>query len=221
MGRHNLPHFHALLTWLTRHRIKVLLAVGVLGLGFLAGSVVQSYARQDTLIDHNRTVRQQRDAANEQRDAQATRAHNLATGIQQACAQKALNGPVCDQADQAAREPVQGPRGDQGFPGTNGKDGVNGTDGKNGRDGHDGSPAHSMTLVTPDGTMLCPRSGGTDLDPVYSCLGGGMAGRFDGGDSMLRPIAPPRALPPRGTPHSPPREPPGHRPDPTPAVPAN
>jgi hypothetical protein len=75
-----------------------------------------------------------------------------------------------------------GPAGGQGVAGTDGANGANGTNGADGGTGpagpagptgaagRDGSPAQSTTYTYPDGsTQTCTRSGGTDVDPTYTC----------------------------------------------------
>lgn len=58
----------------------------------------------------------------------------------------------------------------QGRDGIDGTDGVDGTNGVDGKDGRDGSPAAEMVVNRTDGTTLrCPRTGGEDTAPVYTC----------------------------------------------------
>ena len=60
--------------------------------------------------------------------------------------------------------------GKDGQNGTDGADGANGTNGTDGTDGRDGSPAAELIVNRADGTQLrCPRTGGEDTAPVYTC----------------------------------------------------
>lgn len=64
----------------------------------------------------------------------------------------------------------QGKDGSNGTNGTNGTDGTAGKDGVDGRDGANGSPATEMIVNRTDGSSLrCPRTGGGDSAPVYTC----------------------------------------------------
>lgn len=81
----------------------------------------------------------------------------------------------------AAPSAEPGPSGEPGQPGISppcldeprqcrGADGRDGVDGQDGRDGRDGSATASETFSLPDGRVfVCPRTGGTDLDPMYRC----------------------------------------------------
>lgn len=57
-----------------------------------------------------------------------------------------------------------------GADGKPGKDGTDGQPGKDGTNGRDGSPATELIVNRSDGTQLrCPRTGGDDTAPVYTC----------------------------------------------------
>lgn len=65
---------------------------------------------------------------------------------------------------------TDGTSGTDGADGKDGKDGIDGVDGTDGTNGRDGSPASTLVINRSDGTTVnCPRTGGSDLEPVYSC----------------------------------------------------
>jgi hypothetical protein len=72
----------------------------------------------------------------------------------------------------AAHDGKDGKNGINGHDGTNGKDGI---DGKRGPRGPQGLPGPDMRVATfkfPFGIYVCPRTGGTNADPLYDCSSG-------------------------------------------------
>lgn len=132
-----------------RHRLRghrrstlVLIVVGVSSVLFLVGSVLIAQLGRDAAQTQTAVVE-------DQRDATAAQASDLAAQIQLACASGALQGPVCEQAAQVRAEPVPGAPGlpgADGAPGRDGRDGLPGTpgvpglNGTNGVDGKEGTP---------------------------------------------------------------------------------
>ena len=93
-----------------------MLAAAAVAVAFLAGSVLWAQLGQQEAEDQTGVVEQQRDAT-------AAQAQNLAAQIQAACASGELTGVVCAQAERVAAEPVPpvpgpvgpiGPLGPQG-----------------------------------------------------------------------------------------------------------
>ena len=134
---------HRLKGWLSK--ITLMAIAGVLGVGYLAGSVISSQADKDT-------AENQAQNAENQRDATASQARQFAGEVQRACDQKDLSGPVCDRAVQVAKQPVPGPagpRGAPGEPGTPGAPGEPGTPGTPGTPGDPGKPGENGPAGTP------------------------------------------------------------------------
>lgn len=64
----------------------------------------------------------------------------------------------------------EGADGVDGVDGADGRDGTDGAAGRDGVDGVDGSPAEVLIVNRTDGTQLrCPRTGGEDTAPEYTC----------------------------------------------------
>lgn len=91
-----------------------------------------------------------------------------------------LTGPVGSPGPQGAPGPAgsQGPQGATGPPGPTGPPGSPGATGPAGKDGKDGSPAQTLRFDIPAPTITdpnhvdhytCPRDGGTDTQPHYTC----------------------------------------------------
>ncbi|WP_141279566.1 hypothetical protein [Pseudonocardia hydrocarbonoxydans] len=65
---------------------------------------------------------------------------------------------------------ADGADGRDGMDGRDGVDGVAGRDGVDGAPGRDGSPAAELVVNEADGSQLrCPRTGGDDTAPEYTC----------------------------------------------------
>lgn len=121
-------------------RVVLIIAVFVLALLFLVGSVVWSNLGRDTAQTETQNAIGQRDATVGQRDEEAIKRRQLANDVRAACDAKDLTGPVCEKADQAAHAPLPGPIGQPGSPGLPGSPGVPGTPGNPGEPGSPGIP---------------------------------------------------------------------------------
>ena len=140
-----------------RHRLRwprsrvLMLAAAAVAVAFLAGSVLWAQLGQQEAEDQTGVVEQQRDAT-------AAQAQNLAAQIQAACASGELSGVVCAQAERVAAEPIPGPAGPQGDPGVPGVPGVPGLAGPPGPIGLPG-------LTGPSGEPGAPGEPGQDGAP--------------------------------------------------------
>ena len=119
---------------------RLIVALAVLALLFLVGSVAYSNFGE-------REATAQKDQANgqlgvtiDQRDDEAAKRRQLAKDVQAACDAKDLTGPVCEKADQAAAAPFPGPAGVPGQPGSPGTPGTPGVAGVPGTPGQPGTP---------------------------------------------------------------------------------
>lgn len=173
-----------------KSRIGVLVAVAVIGVLYVIGSVIYANSRANHADNHAQkatesadTAKQQADQATDQLNTAVAQGRQFAASVQQACGAKTLPKKVCDQAAQIVTEPAparQGPRGVAG---------PQGDAGEKGADGHNGSPAQRQVFTGLGGiTYDCARSGGTDVAPVYSCTAAG--------GSPLMPAGRPLGLPP-------------------------
>lgn len=108
-----------------RHRLRLiprswllLIALGAVAVMFLAWSFITAQQGREEAQEQTGVVEQQRDAT-------AAQARDLAAQIKVACTSGALQGPVCEQAEQVAETPVPTPQpgipGDPGDPGPPGR----------------------------------------------------------------------------------------------------
>lgn len=159
VGRHRKPKS----PWPRR-----IIAVGVLGGAFWAGSSIGGYHGPDPRPD---VAVQQAYVSVAQKFALAVHA--------QLCGKPSLPQMLCAQAIEVAAHPIHDGRdGKDGKNGIDGEDGSPGRDGRNGRDGRSGSPAREEIFQFPDSIYACPRSGGSDIAPIFKC-------------SLVKPAAPP------------------------------
>lgn len=136
-------HRNALSSKRLPRRALLIIAVFVLALLFLVGSVVWSNLGRDTATAQKDQATGQLGATIDQRDEEAIKRRQLANDVRAACDAKDLTGPVCQQADQAAHAPLPGPigqPGSPGLPGTPGSPGQPGTPGVPGSVGEPGQP---------------------------------------------------------------------------------
>lgn len=103
----------------------------------------------------------------------SSQAQRFANDILKQCSlTPSLGTQLCGEAADVAVTPIHD--GKDGKDGKSGLDGINGVNGANGIDGHngrDGSVVKAQIFHHPDGTSeYCPRTGGTDLYPVFDCV---------------------------------------------------
>lgn len=143
-----------------RHRLRKLTAprsrllfvlIAAAAVLFLVGSVIIAQLGRDAAQTETGVVEQQRDGA-------AAQAASLASQIQAECAQGVLTGPVCEQAERVAAEPIPGPAGPRGDPGAQGGLGPTGPAGPTGPQG----PAGPTGPQGPAGPAGEPGPGGVD-----------------------------------------------------------
>lgn len=170
MARHLKRQAHRVRDYFTRRRL--ILAAAFLALLFLVGSVVLSNFNRDEAQTQTQQVAGQLGVTVDQRDAEAAKRKQLAADVQAACDAKDLTGPVCEKANQAARDPSPGPAGVPGQPGQIGPIGpigppgesIPGQPGSVGQPGQPGSPGQPGESVTgPPGQAGSPGQPGQSV----------------------------------------------------------
>lgn len=145
-GRHLKTKVAGIRKYFSTHgrRTMLIVALAVVGVVFLFGSVLWSNLGRDTAQTETQQVTGQLGATVDQRDSEAAKRKQLAADVQAACDAKDLTGPVCQKADQAARDPSPGPAGVPGQPGLPGSPGSPGSVGPIGPGGAPGPPGESI-----------------------------------------------------------------------------
>jgi hypothetical protein len=126
-----------------RHRLHLLTRSRMLLLVLAAAAVVFLFASVFAAQLGRQEARDQTGAVEQQRDATAAQARSLAAQIRTECREGDLVGPVCQQADEVAAEPIPGPEGPRGRQGESGPVGPPGPAGPEGPVGQVGPPGPS------------------------------------------------------------------------------
>lgn len=121
----------------------LVITIAIIAVVFLAGSVVWAQLS---------------------RNAAGQQAQSLAEQIKDECRRGGLTGPLCDQADAVAADPIPGPAGPQGAQGLSGPPGADST--VPGPKGDEGDPGADSTVPGPEGAKGDPGADSTVPGPM-------------------------------------------------------